>query len=112
MAAIFHFSSQSQPLPELTEHVWDKLLHTVEYGGLAALFARALIGEGVGYLSAVLAAIFLTSTYGASDEYHQLFVPLRSADVHDWFADTIGAAVGAVGAVAYAFTVSRSTNQR
>jgi VanZ family protein len=112
MAAIFHLSSQSQPLPEVTEHVWDKLLHTIEYGGLAALFARALIGEGVGYVYALLAAIVLTSTYGASDEYHQLFVPLRSADIQDWFADTIGAAVGAVGAVAYALTVSRSTNQR
>ena len=47
MAAIFHFSSESQPLPMLTEHVWDKLLHTIEYTGLAILLFRALDGEGL-----------------------------------------------------------------
>ena len=47
MAAIFHFSSQSDPLPVLTEHIWDKILHTVEYTGLAILFFRALHGEGL-----------------------------------------------------------------
>ena len=41
MALIFHLSSESQPLPALTAHVWDKLLHTIEYAGLALLLARA-----------------------------------------------------------------------
>jgi VanZ family protein len=104
MAIIFGFSSQSDPLPALTEHVWDKLLHVAEYAGLAFLLGRALVGEGLGYLSACVLAVVMTSGYGASDEYHQLFVPMRSSDVRDWAADTLGAAAGAV---AYVSTVSR-----
>ena len=76
MAFIFHLSSESRPLPALTAHVWDKLLHTIEYG--------------------------------ASDEYHQSFVPMRDADVHDWFADTAG---GSLGAIAYA-ALHRYQNRR
>ena len=44
MAAIYHFSSESDPLPYLTQHVWDKLLHTIEYVGLSILMFRALHG--------------------------------------------------------------------
>jgi VanZ family protein len=95
MIVIFHFSSESNPLPEVTEHVWDKLLHLTEYAGLAFLFCRALTGEGLGWLAAAGAALLLTSVYGASDEWHQAFVPLRSVDVRDWLADTLGAALGA-----------------
>jgi len=95
MLLIFHFSSESNPMPQLTEHVWDKLLHTIEYSGLALLFARALAGESVTWLTAIIVATLLTSVYGATDEYHQFFVPLRSSDVRDWLADTLRAAFGA-----------------
>jgi VanZ family protein len=95
MVAIFHFSSESQPLPVLTEHVWDKALHFIEYGGLGALLYRALRGEGLGWAAAFVAAAVATSAYGVSDEWHQSFVPLRDASVRDWFADTLGGAIGA-----------------
>jgi hypothetical protein len=36
---IFLLSAQSNPLPALTTHVWDKLLHMVEFAGLALLVA-------------------------------------------------------------------------
>ena len=49
MALIFHFSSEPNPLPELTRRVSDTILHTIEYGGLAVLFRRALVGEGLGW---------------------------------------------------------------
>jgi VanZ family protein len=38
----------------------------------------------------------VTSAFGASDEWHQSFVPGRSAEVADWVADTAGAACAAV----------------
>ncbi len=41
-----------------------------------------------------LAAIALASLYGASDEFHQLFVPGRMCDPADWLTDTCGAALG------------------
>jgi VanZ family protein len=97
MAAIFYMSSQSILVPEVTANVSDKLLHFVVYAGLAVLFCRALLGEGVASRPALWAAILLASAYGASDEYHQLFVPLRNGDLQDWFVDTIGACAGAVG---------------
>ncbi len=94
MAAIFHLSSEPAPLPQLTAHVWDKLLHTVEYSVLALLLCRAFLGEGTGWLVASVLAVLIASAYGASDEWHQYFVPLRSSDVKDWLADSAGAALG------------------
>jgi len=94
--AIFHFSSQSEPLPELTAHVWDKLLHAVEYTGLGLLVFRALTGEQLGVWSAALLTILIVSAFGASDEWHQAYVPLRTADVQDWLVDTLGAGLGVI----------------
>jgi VanZ family protein len=103
MAVIFYVSSLSRPLPELTAHVSDKVLHSIEYGGLAVLFVRALWREGVNWRDAALAAVVLASLYGASDEYHQAFVPNRNSTVSDWVADSFGASVGAsAAAVAFA----------
>jgi len=101
MSAIFYFSSQSQPMPQLTEHVWDKLLHTIEYTGLAVLVFRAVSGEGLGKWSAAVATIVLVSAYGAYDEWHQMFVPMRSSDIYDWLTDTLAAAIGAAAGVAF-----------
>jgi VanZ family protein len=95
MAAIFHFSSQSDPLPVLTEHIWDKILHTVEYAGLAILFFRALHGEGLRSWRAAILTVLLVSAYGASDEWHQSLVPLRDSDALDWMTDTLAGALGA-----------------
>jgi VanZ family protein len=96
MALIFYFSSESEPLPAVTERVWDKALHVVAYAGLGVLFCRAFRGEGIGWTSAILLALLSTSAYGASDEWHQSFIPLRESTVRDWVADTVGASIGAV----------------
>ena len=93
MAIIFGFSAQSNPLPEVTAHVWDKLLHASEYACLAVLLVRALRGEGASWPAVLIAATILTSLYGASDEIHQAFVPGRDPAVGDWLADTTGAAI-------------------
>jgi VanZ family protein len=95
MAVIFAVSAQPNPLPEVTARVSDKVLHLVEYSGLAALLVRALTREGWGWRDAMLAAVVMTSLYGASDEYHQAFVPNRNPAVSDWVADSLGALVGA-----------------
>src|SRR6185295_6805016 len=93
MALIFYLSSESDPLPQLTAHVWDKALHTLEYGTLALLLCRAFIGEGCGRLAAIGLAFVCTSAYGASDEWHQMFIPLRASDYHDLLADSLGGGV-------------------
>ena len=93
-ALIFHFSSETNPLPSLTAHAWDKALHVAEYAGLAALLARSLRGEGMARGWSIVGALLIASVYGASDELHQLFVPGRDSSVLDWTADTIGALIG------------------
>lgn len=71
-AVIFYLSSESNPLPQLTAVVWDKALHLIEYAGLALLLVRALAGEGLGWMTAIVVAIAVTSAYGASDEWHHM----------------------------------------
>jgi VanZ family protein len=107
LALIYWLSSQPDPLPELTRNVWDKALHAVEYGGLGFLLALALLAIGVAPRRALLVATLGASVYGASDEIHQAFVPNRSADVRDWAADTVGAALG-VAAVGISLRVRGS----
>lgn len=97
MALIFYESSLSvAPLPSA---VSDKLAHALGYGLLGALTARAMAGGFPRPLTVGAAAVSLLVTigYAVSDEWHQRFVPGRSADVNDLAADAIGAVV-AVGA--------------
>jgi hypothetical protein len=47
MALIFYLPAQPNPLPALTMRIWDKALHTVEYGALGLLVCRAVVGEGL-----------------------------------------------------------------
>jgi VanZ family protein len=94
MAVIFYLSSEPNPLPILTENIWDKAIHATEYGVLGILLCRAFLGEGLPVAIAGLWAFALTSVYGGSDEWHQFFTPGRNSDLRDWAADTTGAAIG------------------
>ncbi|HQR30391.1 MAG TPA: VanZ family protein [Anaeromyxobacteraceae bacterium] len=96
--AIFAVSSQSNPFPFMPRGFFthDKLLHLLEYAVLGALLAPALRLAGMSPRGALLAAAVLGSLYGATDEFHQAFVPGRTADVLDWVADTLGAGLGAL----------------
>ncbi len=97
-AVIFWLSSESHPLPFLPPAVFDfdKLLHAGEYAVLGALLFRALaLSAATRPRRAALCALAIASLYGASDEWHQSYVPNRSADPWDWAADTLGAVAGA-----------------
>jgi len=95
MLVIFQLSSESHPVPMIAEHVWDKLLHFLEYGGLGALLYRAFRGEGFTGTAALIVAAVTGATYGASDEWHQSFVPLRDSSIRDWLTDLLGGSTGA-----------------
>ncbi len=87
-ALIFAASSRSVVAsPGLTK-VDDKFGHFGVYGLLATLVCR--LGSG---WRAALGSLVMVSLYGASDEWHQSFVPGRDSDVNDWIADTLGAAL-------------------
>ncbi len=93
MGLIFLLSSQSRP-PSLAGEAPDWLLHGIAYGALAALLHRAWTGRLLGppAPAGVLLAVFAATTlFGASDEFHQSFVPGRHAELRDLVADAAGA---------------------
>jgi VanZ family protein len=94
MAGIYVVSGlQNAPLPD---EVSDKTGHFAAYAGLGGLCVRA-VGGGLPcrvVLRVALLALAIAAGYGAFDEVHQLFVPGRSGDVNDWFADVTGASIG------------------
>ena len=74
--------------------------HLIEFGVLAALLYRALPfrrGVFVQWLIVVLA----TTAYGASDEFHQSFVPGRYPSWLDIAFDTAGAILGSTVALGW-----------
>jgi VanZ family protein len=92
MAAIFALSSM--PEPPAPPGIDDKTQHFVAYAGLGVVTLRATSGGVLTGLraGAALAAWAVAALYGASDEFHQSFVPGRSADLLDLRADALGAA--------------------
>ena len=101
MAAIFYIQGLSNPPAPAGAN--DKVLHLLGYAALGLLAARAAAG-GLGRrvtLGAALVAVAVASGYGITDEVHQGFVPERTRDILDWYADTAGAVAGAALATAW-----------
>ena len=99
MAAIFFLSGMAT-LPSLPGGLTSYTGHLIGYAILGALALRALARatwSGVTARAASLAWLW-SAAYGATDEFHQRFVPGRNATVEDWIADAVGAAV-AIGAI-------------
>ncbi len=95
---IFFLSSQSftqETVSTIFSVVGDKVLHMAEYGVLGILCYRGFRYAGTSWTAqhALWLAIVVALLYGASDELHQAFVPLREADPWDLLADGIGAAI-------------------
>jgi len=97
MVAIFVESSIQHP-PSPPGPLTDKHVHALMYAGLCALLVRALAGGWRAPVTLGVAAFatMLATIYGASDEWHQHFVPTRTMDAADLAADAIGAALVAV----------------
>jgi VanZ family protein len=93
MAAIFYVSSLSQPV---VPPGGDKPWHLLAYLGLGVITVRAVAGglsASIDLPTAAL-AISIAVGYAATDEFHQKFVPGRSAQLSDLLADAVGVMVG------------------
>jgi VanZ family protein len=107
MAALFVVSSQPIPeevqqfVPFWLDHDW--LHHALAYAGLALVALRATSGGRwrSATTAAHVAAWAIAAGYGVTDEWHQSFVPGRSADVRDLVANAAGAFVALAGAWAW-----------
>ena len=96
MGFIFYSSSQSISVSIGINGI-DKFFHTVEYFILAYLLVRAIArsSENQNYKFIFIVAVIAASLYGASDEFHQRFVPGRSCDIFDLMFDVFGSCLGA-----------------
>ena len=95
---IFYLSSiPGQDLPELFASQ-STALHIIEYAGFAFLFSRAVKAYHTRliYNRRFIMVLALSFLYAASDEFHQLFVPLRNCSLYDLAFDGIGILVGSV----------------
>jgi VanZ family protein len=91
MGGIFYMSAQ--PEVTLPTGVDDKTAHYVAYMTLGLLVVRALARGLPARMTAsvAVAALAITIGYGATDEWHQSFVPGRSSELADLAADSLGA---------------------
>ena len=95
MAVVFFVSSLSRLGP--AARVPDWISHPVEYGVGAVLICRALTAPGrAPRATTAVTAVVLATLYGVTDEYHQSFVPGRTADAADVAKDFLGAAAAAL----------------
>lgn len=85
-----------------------KLGHLTEYAILAMLLWRALRGGSRWQMK--MSLLFLVTAlasaiFAASDEFHQSFVPSRTASTNDVMIDICGAVIGLL--ICFAFTTRR-----
>jgi VanZ family protein len=96
MGTIFFLSNQPgdslslPPIPGI-----DKLAHMIAYGVLAGtvLFAHNNEQRHRRPRRVMVFTVIFCLLYGISDEFHQSFIPGRTASVYDLFADCGGAAM-------------------
>ena len=100
-AGLLFFLSAQSNLPEIGPKFPDK--DKVEHFAFYGVFWFCILlplryGHRLSLARAIGLALLITSAYGATDEFHQNFVPNRTCDVADWAADTFG---GFIAASAY-----------
>lgn len=86
----------SATLVPSTFGVSDKLVHLLEFAGLAFLVIRGIAQQFGDHdpIGAMAAGLFFTVGVGALDELTQSFAPLRTSDFADLHADAFGALAG------------------
>jgi VanZ family protein len=112
MASIFYASSLGV-LPGAVGGISDTYLHGVAYGGLALVALRAVAGGRWARVTGVslVTAWTITTVYGATDEWHQMFTPGRTAELRDLRNDAAGAVVALALTWAWG-TMRRSSRAR
>ena len=85
---------QQLAMAEKIEYPVRKAAHMTEYailGLLSFAFYRGILKKEKRQF---LAALLTAAVYAATDEFHQYFIPGRSAEVMDVCIDTLGASIG------------------
>ncbi len=97
----------------LIQFLVRKAGHVTEYAILATLLWRALRHHWLSVRRSFWKPAMLTlvgaMTYAATDEFHQSFIPSRTATAHDVMIDTMGAIVGLL--ICWMFVRNRPTTK-
>lgn len=93
---IFYASSIPDVKMPLSEVQFDKILHILAYMPFGFLLARGIwsLNASISERMLWLLVFSISCMFGASDEFHQSFVPGRNAGGIDLMADTIGGMIG------------------
>lgn len=86
---------QQLHMAQVIDHPVRKTAHATEYALLAGLVLGA-VTVNVVRLKNVIISVCVAALYASTDEFHQLFVPGRSAQVKDVLIDSSGAIIGAL----------------
>jgi hypothetical protein len=96
MGLIFWLSARPIPI-KIDDDAWEAVVtnggHLLGYAALAWLWWRALTPQRRVTWSILMTAFVLTTLYGASDELHQRYVPMRDGNLADLLVDAAGALV-------------------
>lgn len=98
------FSFSSMQVGSASEFYWKDFLvkktaHLIEYGILATLIYRGLIGSNVSVKKAMVYSVLLAFLYGCTDEFHQSFTPGRGPSVRDVLIDSTGSLIAVYGII-------------
>jgi len=96
MMFIFVLSAQSTFPVSLSKGGYDvvsSLAHVGLYFILAVIVIEAGIASGYKRRQALAVALIVCALYGASDEWHQNFVPGREMGLSDWLLDVLAALI-------------------
>lgn len=107
---IFYVSSIPNVNIPLAGAQIDKILHVLMYIPFGFLSARGFGGTAPSVSGKTLwmLVIVFSLAHGAGDEYHQFFVPGRSADAVDLMSDMVG---GTIGGYAYLLFTRKVRNR-
>ena len=92
-------TDEELPVEQQAQQIARKLGHILIYGALGFWLLICLKSWLDGRKGLPFWALLIGVLYGASDEWHQSFVPARSAEGHDVMVDAIGVALGVLLAV-------------
>jgi VanZ family protein len=96
---------------DFLHHIIRKCAHLTEYFILSMLILRGIrAGEKGLYLRWALVTVLIVAGYAALDEYHQSFVPGRTAAVRDVLIDTTGGIAAQI--VASLFVLLRKAREK
>lgn len=75
---------------------FDKVLHLIEYSILGVLLAFGIELRMKEFPEKIYFILFIGLLFGMMDEIHQYYVPSRTFDLFDLFADIAGVMIGAL----------------